>query len=77
MAEYTVTTNPNLRALCIKHNWFTCGDCRQYERLFEANRSGYTLEEIAAIIWICSDDVWSKEGILSILTDARRTYLNS
>lgn len=24
----------DLRSLCIKHDWFTCGDCEEYDGLF-------------------------------------------
>ena len=46
-----------LRALCIRNNWFTCGDIRQYTRFFQRNSEGATIEELSVIIWICSDDV--------------------
>lgn len=75
MENYTVTTNINLRSLCIAHNWFTCGSCEQYAKLFYANENGYTLEEIATIIWLCSNDNWCRKDILSILTDERRSFL--
>ena len=46
-----------LRSLCIRNNWFTCGDIRQYTRFFQRNSEGATIEELSVIIWICSDDV--------------------
>ena len=46
-----------LRALCIRNNWFTCGDIRQYTRFFQRNDEGAQPEELAAILWICSDDI--------------------
>ncbi len=75
MKTYSVTTRENLRTLCIEHNWFTCGSCEQYEKLFYANEHGCTIEEIATIIWLCSDDNWCRRDILSILTDERRNYI--
>lgn len=48
--EYTVTTPENLRSLCIRKNWFTCGTNKQYEKLFYANEHGCPIEEIATII---------------------------
>lgn len=72
---YSVTTNANLRNLCIKHNWFTDGSCEQYEKLFYANEHGCPIEEIATIIWLCSDENWCRRDILSILTDERRSFL--
>lgn len=71
---YSVTTNTNLRELCIAHNWFTGGTVEQYNKLFYANEHGYPIEEIATIIWLCTDD-YSRRDILSILTDERREYL--
>lgn len=48
--------NEALRSLCIKNGWFTCGTGRQYDKLFRANVSGWSIKELAAIIWLCSDD---------------------
>ena len=56
MKRYTVTTREQLRLLCIRKNWFTCGTNEQYEKLFYANESGCPIEELATIIWLCSDD---------------------
>jgi len=56
-----------VRELCIKNDWFTCGDNSQYERLFERVRAGAEIDEIATIIWICSENV-TKEEIVSKLT---------
>ena len=46
-----------LRALWIRNNWFTCGDIRQYSRFFQRNCEGAQPEELATILWICSDDI--------------------
>ena len=56
MKQYTVTSSTELRLLCICHNWFTCGTNKQYEKLLYANEHGCPIEEIATIIWLCSDD---------------------
>jgi hypothetical protein len=61
MKKYSVTTPENLRSLCIRNNWFTEGTNRQYDKLFYANEHGATLDEIATIIWLCSDT--SENGI--------------
>ena len=71
MKKYTVTTTEKLRALCIENNWFTCGDNRQYEKLFYANENGCSIEEIATIIWLCSDDECYRRDILFELQEAR------
>lgn len=67
MKNYTVTIRENLRQLCIRCNWFTCGSSEQYEKMFYANENGCPIEEITTIIWLCSDDNWSRRDILSIL----------
>ena len=75
MKKYTVTTTENLRTLCIENNWFTCGDNRQYEKLFYANENGCSIEEIATIIWLCSDDSeWRRIDILDELKAARLDF---
>lgn len=71
---YSVTTNTKLRELCIAHNWFTSGTIEQYDKMFYANENGCPIEEIATIIWLCTDD-YARRDILSILTDERREYL--
>lgn len=48
-------SNNTLRHLCIKNNWFTEGTNSQYEKLFEMNKSGAGIEQIATVIWLCSD----------------------
>lgn len=58
-----------LRSLCIKENWFTSGDVRQYEMLFQRNSEGASIEELAAIIWICSSSC-SREEIYAKLVAA-------
>ena len=72
---HTVTTNENLRSLCIKNNWFTEGSNEQYEKLFYANENGCPIEQIATIIWVCSDsDVWCRRDILDELKNARVNF---
>jgi hypothetical protein len=52
--------------ICNKHKWFTNGDCKQYDMLFDCNRQGASLEKLATIILICSSD-WNEQDILKIL----------
>lgn len=77
MRNYTVTDSRELRRLCIKHNWFTCGSIDQYDKLFYANENGCPIEEIATIIWICSNEKHCRRDILSCLIDERRNYLRT
>lgn len=75
MKKYTVTTNEDLRSLCIRKNWFTHGSVRQYEKLFHMNESGCPMEEIATVIWLCSDEEkWCRRDILAELKNAREEY---
>lgn len=55
-----------LYQLCNKYQWFTYGDCKQYEMFFERNRQGASLETLATLLWICSSG-WDEAAILEIL----------
>lgn len=55
--RYSITYPEDLRSLCIRENWFTCGSSEQYEKMFQMNAEGSLLTDIAVAIWICSDDV--------------------
>lgn len=48
-------SNSQLRSLCIRNRWFTDGTNSQYEKLFEMNKNGASIEHIATVIWLCSD----------------------
>ena len=73
--KYSIIPNDELRALCIKRNWFTCGTNEQYAKLFHANASGASMEEIATIIWLCSDDEeHCRRDILADLKEARAAW---
>lgn len=64
-------SNTTLQQLCIKNNWFTCGDNEQYDALFEANKTGAPIEQIATIIWICSDmEKWCRRDVIFELNAA-------
>ena len=67
MKKYSVTTPWRLRELCIENDWFTSGDIRQYEKLFQANEEEYAITAIATIIWICSSDTHTRKDILQKL----------
>ena len=51
-----------LRKLCIKYDWFTCGDNEEYEKLFDmagsfsTNIGAHTLYEMAEWIMIHSSE---------------------
>ena len=44
-----------LRALCIRENWFHSGTNEQYEKLFQLNEAGASVDVLAALIWTCTD----------------------
>lgn len=56
-----------IRSLCIKKDWFTYGTNTQYERLFDRVRDGADIDEIATIIWVCSENVTKEEIIKELL----------
>lgn len=60
-------TTAEVRSLCIKNDWFTCGSNSQYERMFEKVRDGANIEEVATIIWVCSENVTKEEIIKELL----------
>lgn len=68
-----IIPNEDLRTLCIKMDWFTCGSNRQYERLFQANTMGMSIDDITTVIWICSDEV-PKYKIRETLIKAQKEY---
>ncbi len=73
--KYSVTNNGTLAARCVKHQWFTCGTPEQYEKMFIANQEGATIEEIASMIWICSDDTVARRDVLQELLELHEEYL--
>lgn len=76
MKKYSVTTPDELRMLCIRKNWFTHGTNSQYEKLFYANEMGCPIEEIATIIWLCSDDEeWCRRDILETLIEVHKEHI--
>lgn len=58
-----------LRELCIKNDWFTCGTVKQYEKLFDRNKEGASIAELSIIIWVCSNNI-PKDEIYSKLLGA-------
>lgn len=55
--------NETLRDICIKNNWFTCGSNSQYDKLFDMNEQGRSADELALVIWLCSNEAFSREQI--------------
>ena len=78
MKQYTVTNTWDLRNLCIRKDYFTCGTNSQYEKMFYMNENGATIDEIATVIWLCSDDEkHCRRDILAELKAEHEEYLES
>ena len=58
-----------LRSLCIKNEWFTAGTCDQYDKLFDANENGASVDALALMIWMCSGET-TIEAITAELNEA-------
>lgn len=66
-------TTMDIYMLCNKNQWFTCGTNSQYEKMFEyvreaeidslCLRNNEKIEKLAVMIWICSDDNFTIDGI--------------
>ena len=64
-------SNEMLRHLCIKNQWFTQGTNRQYEKLFYLNDQEAPIEQIATVIWLCSDaDATCRRDIIFKLNES-------
>ena len=46
-----------LYELCVKKNYFTCGDSSQYGKMFDLAENGASSHDIALVIWLCSDNI--------------------
>lgn len=70
--ELLVSRSPisaeDLRVLCSEKGWFTAGTNAQYQKLFDMNAEGRHLEELALVIWVCSDGV-TRESVLHTLRE--------
>ena len=75
--KYSIVPNDQLRELCIKNKWFTCGSNAQYDKLFEGNINSFTPMEIATIIWLCSDGTQNRDAILAELKQARAEWTHA
>ncbi len=73
-----IISNAALRALCKKNRWCREATSGQYEKLFQVNSAGCSLQELAAIIWFCSDsNVHSREAIANGIKEARQYETNT
>ena len=77
--DYSVTTPDVLRKLCIDNKWFCSHDIDEFHRLFYANANGFSIGEIATIIWACSENVkiLSWYDVFSLLCLEHEKYCSS
>lgn len=76
--EFSVSSPESLRQLCIYNDWFTAGSNEQYDRLFYANENGFSIGEIATIIWACSDiSIHSWHDVFRLLCLEHEKYFSS
>ncbi len=53
--KHIVLPTDRLRKLCLEKGWFDCGTVELYEKMLEMNEFGVPMDELAAIIWFCTD----------------------
>jgi hypothetical protein len=63
-----------LYKLCNEENLFTCGSQEQYDKMFQKNDEGVPLKQIAAMIWICSDDI-SLDDVIYLLKKLQKRLI--
>lgn len=50
--------------LCKKHHWFTKGTAEQYNKMFRMIEEKAPIEELATVIWLCTDEkMWCRRDI--------------
>lgn len=68
----------NVYELCNKYRWFTQGTTEQYNKMFRMVDVETPIEEIAIVIWLCSDvNEWSKREILTELQTVAKKDLQN
>lgn len=74
--NYSICSNERLRMLCIANNYFTHGSNTQYEKMFDMNREGAPLHDIAVVIWLCSSEEASLLQVEEKLKNIQKEYKN-
>lgn len=55
----------NIRKLCIRNRYFTCGTNDQYSKMFDMTETNqFTARDVAIAIWECSDSMADFNKIL-------------
>lgn len=49
--------------LCNKKQYFTCGSHAQYDKFFQMVRERKSLDSIARVLWVCSNEKFTFEEI--------------
>ena len=75
----STVNSDDLRSLCIREEYFTCGAASAYDRLFTLNDNGASIETLAACIWMNSSDWADLDTITEQIRDLNRwpIYLDS
>ena len=84
--ETRILDATKLRSVCINNNWYTCGTCEQYDRLFRRlydenrcpqNMTTEKLAEVAEDIMEHSDITdYTITSVMYVLADACYTYFD-
>ena len=62
----------NIRKLCIRNRYFTCGTNDQYSKMFDMTETDqFTARDVAIAIWECSD---SMADFSKILQEVKAIY---
>ena len=61
MDKYIRKSVQDVRNLCVKNNWFSCGCNSQYDKMFDRVREHAEVDEVATMIWLCSEGVTKEE----------------
>ena len=76
--EFSVMPNVSLARLCVDHGWFTLGSNDRYRKLFYANENGFSIGQIASMIWLLSDvNIHSWHDIFYLLCEEHEKYCSS
>ena len=76
--QFSVTRPESLLALCSANGWIDIFSDEEYRRLLFANKNGFSISDIASIIWACSDvNIHTWQNIYRLLCEEHENYLSS
>lgn len=74
--ETRIMTTDDLRNLCIKENWYTCGDCEEYSNLLSMTKNGCKLRNITAnVLYKMAIDIEQHSNMTGILDTETIMYM--